>query len=69
MDKIIEDNPVPKFDNLDHSQMLNSICGLVEEFCDHPDCTTFDAVKLMKAELLELKAYKMRNEVWSLYSD
>ena len=51
------------------SVMLGQICGLVDEFCDHPDCTTFDAAKLMKAELLELKAYKMRNEVWSLYSD
>ena len=49
--------------------MLGKICGLIDEFCDHPDCTTYDAVKLMKAELLELKAYKMRNEVWSLYSD
>ena len=46
-----------------YSQMLGMIGGLVIEFCDHPECTTLDAVKLMKAELLELKAYKMRNEV------
>lgn len=56
-------------ESIDHSQMLGRIAALVEEFCDHPDCTTFDAVKLMKAELLELEAYKMRNEVWKLYAN
>ena len=40
-----------------HAAMLGKICALIEEFCDHPDRTTFDAVKLMKAELVELQAY------------
>ena len=52
-----------------NSEMLSQICELTKEFCDHPDCTSVDAVKLMKSKLLELEAYKLRNEVWSLYLD
>lgn len=52
-----------------HSVMLGQICGEVEEFCDHSDCTTLQAVQLMKAELLELRAYKIRNEVWKTYKE
>jgi hypothetical protein len=62
--------PTHTLDELEkHSAMLGQICGVVDEFCDHEDCTTLDAVRLMKAEIYELRAYKMRNEVWKKYSD
>ena len=46
-----------------HSQMLNQIAVLVEEWCDDEDSTTAEAVSMMKAELLELRAYQLRMEV------
>lgn len=45
----------------EHSAMLGQIAGLVAEFCE-ADTTTLDGVKLMKAELYELRAEKLRQE-------
>lgn len=44
-----------------HSVMLGQIGMLVEEFCDE-NATTIDGVKLMKAELYELRAEQLRRE-------
>ncbi len=39
---------------------LGKIAGEVIEFCVDPNCTTLSAVRLMKAELLQLQAEKLR---------
>ena len=50
-----------------HSIMLGQIAEVVYDWCEWEECTTLDAVKLMKAELLELRSYKMRREVEDKY--
>ena len=45
----------------EHSQMLGQIASEVSEYCDHPECTTLSAVRLMKAELLELQSDRLRD--------
>ena len=52
-----------------HSSMLSAICTEVEDWCDNSETTTLQAVRLMKAEILELRAYKIRNEVWKTYTE
>lgn len=52
-----------------HSRMLSQISGEVEEWCDNSETTTLQAVRLMKAEIYELRAYKIRNEVWKTYTE
>lgn len=44
-----------------HSQMLGQIAGEVEQWCVDPHCTTLSAVRLMKADLLELQAQRLRD--------
>jgi len=50
-----------------HSIMLGQIAEVASDWCDWEECTTLDAVKLMKAEVLELRAYKIRREVEDKY--
>lgn len=54
--KTVGEDEVP-----DYALMLSQIAGLVEEFCDE-NTTTLDGVKLMKAELYQLRAEKLRQE-------
>ena len=49
-----------------NSIMLGQIAGYVYEWCDE-NTTTLEGVILMKAELLELKARILRDEVDSRY--
>lgn len=46
-----------------HSLMLGQIAGETEEWCSDPHCTTLSAVRLMKAELYELRADRLRQLV------
>lgn len=50
-----------------HSRMLSQIGCEVEEFCEE-EMTTLDGVRLMKAELLELRGYKIRKKVYDSYN-
>jgi hypothetical protein len=52
-----------------NSTMLGKIACEVEGFCDHPDCTTLDAVKLMSAEIMILRGKALRQSVWSTYKE
>lgn len=52
-----------------HSIMLGQICAESGEWCDSNETTTLQAVRLMKAEIYELRAYKLRNEVWKTYTE
>ncbi len=52
-----------------HSRMLGQIAGVSGEWCEHCECTTLEAVQLMKAEIYELRAYKLRNEIYTLWGD
>lgn len=47
-----------------NSQMLGQICAVVEQVRFEEGVTTLDGVKLMAAELFELRAEKLRNEVY-----
>ena len=50
----------------DHSIMLGQIASEVTEWCgDNPEATTLEAVQLMKAELFEHRAWKLRSEIWA----
>lgn len=51
------------------SQMLCQIASASGEWCEHDECTTLEAVQLMKAEIYELRAYKIRNEIYRLWRD
>ena len=51
----------------EHSLMLGQIAGHVEKYCESPEMTTLDAVKLIIAENYELKAEKLRWEVEQNY--
>lgn len=42
-----------------HSQMLGMIAGEVEAWCNSDDCTTLQAVQLLKAAVLEEKAGRL----------
>lgn len=53
---------------LKYSSMLSAVDLEVGEWCDNSETTTVQAVRLMKAEIYELRAYKLRNEVWRTYS-
>lgn len=44
-----------------HSEMLGQIAGEVEAWAIDPNCTTLSAVRLMKADLLELQAQRLRD--------
>lgn len=50
-----------------YSIMLSQITEVASDWCDWEECTTLDAVKLMKAEILELRAYKIKREVEDNY--
>jgi hypothetical protein len=52
-----------------HSVMLGQICAEVDGWVEHEQTTTLQAVRLMKAEIYELRAYKLRNEVWKTYTE
>jgi hypothetical protein len=52
-----------------HSQMLGQIAVEVEEFCEHPDCTTLEAVILMKCKLKELEAQLKRAKIYRRWED
>jgi hypothetical protein len=52
-----------------HSQMLGQIAVEVEEFCEHPDCTTLEAVILMKCRLKELEAQLKRAKIYRGWED
>lgn len=52
-----------------HSLMLSQIAGEVEEFCEHPDCTTLQAVILMKCKLKEYEIKEMRNKIYNSWKD
>jgi hypothetical protein len=43
---------------------LTQISEEVAEFCDHPECTTLDAVRLMKCHLRELQAESVRQRIY-----
>jgi hypothetical protein len=44
----------------EHSTMLSQIASEVEDWCISEECTTLDAVKLLKAEHMEMKAVLTR---------
>lgn len=50
-----------------HSQMLGQIGSEVEEWCISDQCTTLDAVRLLKAEVLELRGKALRREIEDKY--
>lgn len=52
-----------KQDEINHT-MLSQIAGEVDKWCEWDECTTLEAVQLMKAEIYELRAYKIRNEIY-----
>jgi hypothetical protein len=52
-----------------NSLMLSQIAGEVEEFCEHPDCTTLEAVILMKCKLKEYEAREIRNKIYNSWKD
>jgi hypothetical protein len=43
---------------------LSQIAAEVEEYCESRDCTTFDAVRLMKCHLRELEARETRRDIY-----
>lgn len=45
--------------------MLSQIAGEVEEFCEHEDCTTLQAVQLLKCKLRELEIHEKRRAIRS----
>jgi hypothetical protein len=47
--------------------MLGQIGCIVEDWCISEECTTLDAVKLLHAELLELKGKTSRMEIENKY--
>lgn len=53
-----------KQDELNHT-MLSQIACVAGAWCDCEECTTLEAVELMEAEIYELRAYKIRNEIYS----
>jgi hypothetical protein len=46
------------------SDEISLIDKEVAEFCDHPDCTTLDAVLLMKCRLQELQSEATRQKIY-----
>ncbi len=52
-----------------HSIMLGQIAAEVEEFCEHPDCTTLQAVQLMKCKLKEYEIRDIRNQIYKTWKD
>ncbi len=53
----------------ENTKMLGLIANEVGEWCSHSECTTLDAVKLLKAEVFELRGYKIRTEIYSTIRD
>jgi len=39
----------------DYTSMLSQIAGEVEEWCCSEECTTLDAVRLLKAEWMQMR--------------
>jgi hypothetical protein len=52
-----------------NSLMLSQIAGEVEEFCEHPDCTTLQAVQLMKCKLKEYEIRDIRNQIYKTWKE
>lgn len=52
-----------------NSLMLSQIAGEVEEFCEHQDCTTLQAVILMKCKLKELEIKEIRNKIYNSWKE
>jgi len=50
-----------------HSLMLGQIGSEVEEWCIAENCTALDAVRLLKAEVLELRGKALRREIEDKY--
>lgn len=52
-----------------HSIMLGQIAGYVSEFCEREDITTLEAVLLMKAEIYELRAVRLRETLDNMWGN
>jgi len=52
-----------------NSLMLSQIAGEVEEYCEHPDCTTLQAVQLMKCKLKEYEIKDIRNQIYKTWKE
>ena len=52
----------------DHSVMLGQIANEVELWCCDEECTTLDAVRLMKADLMVYKGLMERQEIERKYA-
>ncbi len=52
-----------------NSLMLSQIAGEVEEYCEHPDCTTLQAVQLMKCKLKEYEIRDIRNQIYKTWKE
>ena len=50
-----------------YSIMLGQIASEVEDFCIHEECSTLDAVRILKAEHAILKAEKDLREIEAKY--
>lgn len=57
--KLLKENKILK----GHSQMLGRIASIVRDWCPTEDSTTEDAVRLMLAELYELKSENIKRSV------
>jgi len=51
----------------EHSQMLGQIGLEMEEWCVSEECTTLDAVRLLKAEVMERRGKMLRQEIERRY--
>jgi hypothetical protein len=49
------------------SQMLGMIANEVEEYCISDECSTLDAVRILKAEYTIMKATKILEEINNKY--
>ena len=52
-----------------HSRMLGKIASEVEDWCMTGEYTTLDAVRLLKAEVLELRGKTLRYELERKYGE
>jgi len=52
-----------------NSLMLSQIAAEVEEYCEHSDCTTLQAVILMKCKLKEYEMKETRNKIYNSWKE